>query len=677
MPKAYLQANNTITCEILNNSTYSCVNLQVTEFSQAPGRSATATEIPGSGISVSPSALSMPEQRTDSVRATITPANASDKRIIWSSDNPAVASVDSLGMITAVSAGTATITATTEDGGYSDSSTVIVTEFVPFAVEKVAVHPSARVIRAGETASLTETVYPVNAATQAVVWASDNPAVATVDAAGVVTAVSEGTAIITATTTDGGLTDSSTITVPPPVAVTGVSVSPASALIGVGESIQLTESVLPADAADPSVTWTSLHPAVATVDSSGLVTGIAAGSAQIVVTTVDGGFSATNEMTVFEPVAGGAVYTVEAETFFNTGGVSNSSVGINYVEANDWAEYNVNIPEDGIYRLEYVVASPNDGTGIEFLLDGVSLASDEVPNTGAWDAYVTLSSGSYLALSEGDYVVRLAASSSPAWQWNLDKFILTRVDAGSGIDGSVMALLIQDGSIIISVTNGPGETAFALYATTNLVDGPWEVVESNLLFNASGEAVISNSLPALPQEYYRIDEVPSTLPSGISALFDWSEFSGNWWEGYNYAETNNGVVMVAGGRAAATAADGGRAFKAAYAQDAVPGTFVMQIDGEDQVFSVNSIQIEANRIGGGVTNAWIPSVQGYIGGTNGVQMWEIVPAQNTGLQTYSSASSGDLSQDIDIIIWNTGEAADPGATFGNLIDNLNVTVNTP
>ncbi|MDZ8117803.1 Ig-like domain-containing protein [Pontiella sp. NLcol2] len=677
VPKAYLQTNNSITCEILNNVTYSCVSLQVTEFSQTPGRSASAVTIPVTGISVSPSARSIIEQRTDTVKATLSPADASDKRILWSSDNTAVATVDELGVITAVSAGSATITATAQDGGYSDTAVITVNPFVPFGVAEVAVHPAARVIRAGETAPLTKTVYPANAATQTVSWSSDNPSVATVDASGVVTAVAEGTALITATSTDGGLTDTSIITVPPPIAVTEVELAPANRLIAVGDTVQLNETVLPSAAADPSVTWTSLNPAVATVSSSGLVTGVAGGSAQIVVTTVDGGFSATNETTVFDAVAGGSVYTVEAESFFNTGGVSNSGVGINYVEANDWAEYHVTLPEDGIYKLEYVIASPNDGSGIEFLLDGVSLAGDDVPNTGAWDAYVTLQSASYFAVSNGSYVARVAASSSPAWQWNLDKFILTRVDAGSGIDGSVMALLIQDGNIVLSVTNGPGDAAFALYATTNLVNGPWEVVESNLMFNASGEAVISNTLPALPQEYFRIDDVPSALPSGISALFDWAEFSGNWWEGYNYAETNNGVVMISGGRAAATAADGGTALKAAYAQDAAPGTFVMQIDGEEQVFRVNSIQIEANRIGGGVTNAWIPSVEGYLGGTNGVQVWAIIPTQNTGLQTYTSATSGDLSQDIDVMIWNTGEAADPGTTFGNTIDNLNVTIDTP
>lgn len=77
-----------------------------------------------------------------------------------------------------------------------------------------------------------------------------------------------------------------------------VSVSPATASIEVGETVQLTETVLPSNATDKSVTWQSSNTAVATVGADGLVTGVSAGSATITVTTVDGGFTATCAVTV-------------------------------------------------------------------------------------------------------------------------------------------------------------------------------------------------------------------------------------------------------------------------------------------------------------------------------------------------------------------------------------------
>jgi hypothetical protein len=82
------------------------------------------------------------------------------------------------------------------------------------------------------------------------------------------------------------------------VPVTGVSVLPASATLDIGQTQQLTETVAPANADDPSVTWSSDTPAVATVSSSGLVTAVSAGSATITVETTDGGFKDTSDITV-------------------------------------------------------------------------------------------------------------------------------------------------------------------------------------------------------------------------------------------------------------------------------------------------------------------------------------------------------------------------------------------
>jgi hypothetical protein len=170
---------------------------------------------------------------------------------------------------------------------------------VTIPVTGVTVAPTSTTLAAGASTTLTATVAPANATNQAVTWITSNPAVATVNSSGVVTGVGSGTATITVITQSGGFTATSTITVTSvSVPVTGVTVSPVSASIAVGATSALTATVAPANATDKTVTWASSNPAVATVTASGVVTGVAVGSATITVTTQSGGFTATAAITV-------------------------------------------------------------------------------------------------------------------------------------------------------------------------------------------------------------------------------------------------------------------------------------------------------------------------------------------------------------------------------------------
>jgi uncharacterized protein YjdB len=119
--------------------------------------------------------------------------------------------------------------------------------------------------------------------------------VATVNASGQVTGVATGLATITATTNDGSYTASSSITVANPV--TGVSILPGYVSLKVDSTVQLKAIVEPSDA-DTTVAWSSSNTALATVDSTGLVTGISAGWVNITVKTNDGGKTATITISV-------------------------------------------------------------------------------------------------------------------------------------------------------------------------------------------------------------------------------------------------------------------------------------------------------------------------------------------------------------------------------------------
>src|SRR6266536_1376640 len=151
-------------------------------------------------------------------------------------------------------------------------------------VVTVSVYPTAPSITAGRTVQLTATPRDGsgNALTWRVVsWSKDNGAVATVNASGLVTGAAAGAATVTAMSE--GLIGTAAVTVAPAnVAVASVTVSPAPASVTVGQTAQLTAT--PKDAsgnplAGRVVTWSSSNTSVATVNGSGLVTGVAAGPA--------------------------------------------------------------------------------------------------------------------------------------------------------------------------------------------------------------------------------------------------------------------------------------------------------------------------------------------------------------------------------------------------------------
>ncbi|GMK39339.1 hypothetical protein PCCS19_23930 [Paenibacillus sp. CCS19] len=229
--------------------------------------------------------------------ATVSPSNATNKNVTWSSDNTSVATVAD-GVVTPVSAGTAHITVTTEDGSFTAASTVTVTTSVTgIALDQ----PTMHLYTGGSNGTLVATIAPANATNKGVTWSSDNTNVATV-ANGVVTPVGVGTAHITVKTVDGDYTATSTITVT--TAATGVTLDqPTMHLFTGGANGTLVATVAPSNATNKNVTWSSDNTSVATV-VTGVVTPVSAGTAHITVTTADGSFTAISTITVTTPVTG-------------------------------------------------------------------------------------------------------------------------------------------------------------------------------------------------------------------------------------------------------------------------------------------------------------------------------------------------------------------------------------
>ena len=166
--------------------------------------------VPVTGVSLSQTELSLIKGSTEQLLATVFPADASNKTISWTTTDKSVASVSSTGLVTAVGGGTATITATTADGSYTDVCKVTVT--VP--VEGIKFGDVSSNVGIGSTTKLNYTITPPEATNKTVTWQSSDPAVATVDeTTGVITPVAPGGTEITVTTEDGGYTDTTLLIV--------------------------------------------------------------------------------------------------------------------------------------------------------------------------------------------------------------------------------------------------------------------------------------------------------------------------------------------------------------------------------------------------------------------------------------------------------------------------------
>ena len=276
----------------------------VTVKSEDGGKTATckvtvkAEKVAVTGVKLDKTEHTLAVGGTVTLVATVTPEGATNKKVSWKSDKTDIATVDENGKVTAVKAGVAKITVTTEDGKKTATCAITVKED-KVAVIGVKLNSTSLSLTEGDSYQLKATVSPINATNQNVTWKSSNSNVADVDQEGLVVAVKAGTATITVTTEEGNKTAICTVTVKSgEISVTSVKLNKNTLSLVVSKHETLIATITPANATNKAVVWSSSDSSVAEVHSSGLVIACSEGTAIITVTTVDGNKKDSCKVTV-------------------------------------------------------------------------------------------------------------------------------------------------------------------------------------------------------------------------------------------------------------------------------------------------------------------------------------------------------------------------------------------
>lgn len=215
------------------------------------------------------------------LNATVMPNDVTDKTIVWSSSNEEIATVSNYGKVTAIDLGEAIITASCGEVSATCEVTVL-----PVKAEEIILSHEYVELESGHSHQLTATVNPSHTTHKTIVWSSSDPTVAEVDNNGLVMAKNIGTTDIKAQC--GEVSAICTITVSSStIDPESIKLNIVQAELNIGETVQLEANVIPENATNKTVTWSSSVPEVASVSQTGLVTAMTAGNTEITVSCGD------------------------------------------------------------------------------------------------------------------------------------------------------------------------------------------------------------------------------------------------------------------------------------------------------------------------------------------------------------------------------------------------------
>ncbi|MDD6928748.1 MAG: Ig-like domain-containing protein [Porphyromonas sp.] len=442
--------------------------------------SVTVTENPVTSVILNRSTATLKATETVQLSGSILPANASNKNLVWTTSDENIATVSESGLVTAVAVGEVTITATSQST--PDISATCRVSVVPTPVASITLSQTSVSLKATETVSLTATVAPETATIKDVTWTSDNPKVATVDENGVITAVTAGEAVITATATDGsGVKATCSVSVIATLAE-GVTIeTPDKTTFKAGESIKLNATVLPETTTDKTITWTSSNLAVATVDENGNVTAVGVGTV-IITATTSNGKTYTITLTVEPTLATSLTLnrtsaslkvanTLQLSAIFTPATTTNQTV--------EWSTSNESIAKvntSGLVTAKalgtcVITATAKDGSGVsascELVVGETPAESITISPKGPF----TIKIGETVSLS-ATVLPETATDKSVSW---LAQTSAVKVDQ----NGLVTGLAVGDSWV--SATNSAGHNDFVNFTVTPILVEKIEI-ENQLSF---------------------------------------------------------------------------------------------------------------------------------------------------------------------------------------------------
>ena len=487
------------------------------------------------GVTVSPVSLSINEGETSALTVSVQPVNATNKNVNWNSDNPSVASVSQTGVVSGVTGGEAIITVTTEDGGFIASCNITVTSSgsgsngIPEIGQVIWLKSSEDLYvtinnNAGTALQATQTTVSDMEKFSVIDAGSGFIALQSLSSNKYVTASSEantpikagatgiferqqftfesqagGTISVKAKINDNywntntgnadknleatsinatgtslftwGTDDSNGGDL---IAVTGVTVSPLSQDMLIGETITLMAAVQPSDASDQTVSWSTNNSAVATVTQNGVVNAIAEGVATITVTTTDGGFTASGSVVVTNPVFTGIPEVGQIITL---------------------------ISDEG----KYLTVNTATSNGIEATqMTPTTLEQFEVVDGDGYLAFKALANNKYIQVAT---VVNEPLRATATGVWDRQKF--TVMDEGAGKISLQAKINNNYCAVNTSDSNKPVEAISPSVSEVSLFT--WEVIGTK----SAVSHVFTNSDEKLPE---KVTIYPNPFKNGILAI---------------------------------------------------------------------------------------------------------------------------------------------------------------
>ena len=431
--------------------------------------------VPVSSVSLDKTTLDMTEGDQTRLVATVNPADATDKAVVWSTDKADIATVDPAGKVTAVAPGSATITV--KAGDKSASCTVQVARRI-IPATGISVSPANLELFETEQRYILAYLTPSNSTDEAE-WSSSNPAVATVSKYGGVRAVAPGTANIIARV--GSLSSSCALTVKAATPVESITLNKEETTIEKGQAETLTATILPQEATFKTVSWTSSNNAVATVNSSGVVTAHGGGKATITATSSNG-LTATCHVTVVVSVQS-VTLSPAGDLELNVGSSASLTASVSPSDATDktvtWESGDITIAtvENGV-----VTGVAKGGTTVTARAGGKSATINVnvvVPASG-----ITLDQTSLNMTKTQE--VTLVATVNPGNASNKTVSWTSSNTAVATVDNTGKVKAVGGGEATITATTHNGKTATcAVTVTVPLVGIGLDKTEKTLAIDAS------------------------------------------------------------------------------------------------------------------------------------------------------------------------------------------------